>query len=49
MMENIYINENIPCKLMNGQIILSDIEMIMFEFLVETRKWLCVGLDKSPS
>ena len=23
--------------------------MIMFEFLVKTRKWLCIGLYKSPS
>ena len=44
-----YINENIPCKLVNDQIIPSDIEMIMFEFLVRTRKWLCIGLYKSPS
>ena len=29
-----YINENIPCKLIIDEIIPSDIEMIMFEFLV---------------
>ena len=34
---------------MNDQIIPSDIEMIMFEFLMKTRKWLCIGLYKSPS
>ena len=44
-----YINENIPCKLINDQIIPSDIDMIMFEFLVKTRKWLCIGFYKSPS
>ena len=44
-----YINENIPCKLINDEIIPSDIEMIMFEVLVKTRKWLCIGLCKSPS
>ena len=44
-----YINENIPCKLINDEIIPCDIEMIMFEFLVKSRKWLCVGLYKSPS
>ena len=43
-----YINENIPCKLINDEIIPSDIKMIMFEFLVKTRKWLCIGLYKSP-
>ena len=42
-----YINENIPCKLINDEII--NIEMIMSEFLVKTRKWLCIGLYKSPS
>ena len=44
-----YINENIPCKLINDEIIPSDIEMITFEVLVKTRKWLCIGLYKSPS
>ena len=44
-----YISENIPCKPINDEIIPSDIEMIMFEFLVKTRKWLCIGLYKSPS
>ena len=43
------INENIPCKLINGQNIPSDIEIIMFEFLMKTRKWLCIGLYKSAS
>ena len=44
-----YINENIPRKLLNDEIIPSDTEMIMFEFLVKTRKWLCIGVYKSPS
>ena len=44
-----YIDENIPCKLINDLIIPVDIEMIMFEFLVKTRKLLCIGLYKSPS
>ena len=44
-----YINENIPCKLINDQKIPRDIKMIIFEFLVKTRKWLCTGLYKSPS
>ena len=44
-----YINENVPCKLINDEIFPSDIEMIIFEFLVKTRKkWLCIGLYKSP-
>ena len=27
----------------------SDIEVIMFDFLVKIQKWLCIGLYKSPS
>ena len=45
----VYINEKIPCKLINDQIVPSDIEMIDIEFLVKTRKWLCIGLYKSSS
>ena len=41
-----YINGNIPCKVINDEIIPSYIEMIKFEFLVKTRKWLCIGLYK---
>ena len=44
-----YINESIPCKLINDEISLSDIEAIIFEFLVKTLKRLCIGLYKSPS
>ena len=44
-----YINENIPCKLINDEIIPINIEMIMSEFLIKTRKRLCIGLYKSPS
>ena len=38
-----YVNENIPCKLINYEIIPIDIEVIMFEVLVNPRKWLCIG------
>ena len=41
-----YINENIPCKLINDEIVPIDFEIIMFEFLVKTQKWLCTGLYK---
>ena len=44
-----YISENIPCKLINDEIIPSDIKMTMFEFLFKTRKKPCIGLCKSPS
>ena len=39
-----YINENIPCKLINDEIIPSDIQIILFEFLVKTLIWLRIGL-----
>ena len=39
----LYINENIPCKVINVGDIPNDTEMILFEFLVKTRKWFCVG------
>ena len=45
-----YIIGNTPCELINDEIIPSDIEMIMFGFLVKTQKWVCKsGLYKSPS
>ena len=43
-----YISENTPCKLINDEIIPSNIKIIMFELLIKTRKWLCIGLYKSP-
>ena len=42
-----YIDENISCKIINYEEIASDIEMILFEVLLKTRKWLCVGIHKS--
>ena len=32
-----YITENIQCKLINDEIIPSDIDIIMFEFLIKIR------------
>ena len=40
---------NLPCKIINGKDIRKVIEMILFEFLVKTRKWLCVSIYKPPS
>ena len=34
------------CKLINDEDIPNDIEMILFEFLVNTRKGLCIGIYK---
>ena len=46
-----YINENILFKIikdeyMRNEYIRNGIEMILFEFLVRTRKWFCVGIYK---
>ena len=39
-----YVNENIPCKMVNVEGVL-----ILIEFSIKTRKWLCIGLYKPPS
>ena len=49
-----YINENILYKIikdeyMRNEYIRNGIEMILFEFLVRTRKWFCVGIYKPRS
>ena len=43
-----YINKNIPCKAIKGEDIPNDNDMILFEFLVKTRKWLYAGIYKAP-
>ena len=44
-----YINEKIPCKIINNKGVPNDIEMFFSEALVKTRKWLCAGTYKPPS
>ena len=44
-----YINENIPSKTVNAEGIEKDCEIILIEFSIKTRKWLCIGLYKPPS
>ena len=44
-----YINENIPCKVITNYEIPADVEILLFEFSIKNRKWLCVGLYKPPS
>ena len=38
-----YVNERIPSK------VLSLFELILLEFTVKNRTWLCVGIDRLPS
>ena len=44
-----YISEDIPYKVINNEGVSIDIEMILFEFSVKTRKWPCLSIYKSPS
>ena len=44
-----YVNENIPCKIVNVEGVPDDCEIILIEFSIKTRKCLCIGLYKPPS
>ena len=44
-----YVNENIPCNMVNIEGVSDDCEMILIEFSIKTRKWFCIGLCKPPS
>ena len=44
-----YVNEKIPCKMVSVERVPDDCEIILIEFSVKTRKWLCIGLYKPPS
>ena len=44
-----YINDNIPSKIVNVESLEEDCEVILIEFFIKTRKWLCIGLYKPPS
>ena len=46
---NFYINEQILSKVLTLESIPSDIELILLDFRVKNRKWLCIGLYKPPS
>ena len=44
-----YINENIACKTVNAEGFEKDCEIVLIEFSIKSRKWLCVGLYKTYS
>ena len=44
-----YFNENIPCEMVNVEGFPDDCEIILIEFSIKTRKWLCIGLYDPPS
>ena len=45
----LYINENIPCKPLSNHPMFSDLELMAFELHQSKRKWLFLGIYKSPS
>ena len=44
-----YVNEKIPCKILSLKSIPTDIELILLEFTVKNRRWLCIGIYRPPS
>ena len=44
-----YVNQNISCKMVNVEGVTDDCEIILIEFSMKTRKWLCIWLYKPPS
>ena len=42
-------NENIPCRELTAEQIDSNFEIILLEITLWTRKWLIIGLYKSPN
>ena len=43
-----YVNEQIPSKVLSLESIPMDIELILLEFTVKNRRWLCVGIYRPP-
>ena len=46
---HIYINENIPCRLLNDYPTFSNLELIAIEIHQSKRRWLFIGMYKTPS
>ena len=44
-----YVNEQIPSKVLSLESILMDIELILLEFTIKNRRWLCIGIYRPPS
>ena len=44
-----YINENIPSRTVNVEGIVKEREIVLIKFSIKNRKWLFIGLQKSPS
>ena len=44
-----YINENIPCKLVNVEGLPIDCEVTLIELFIKSWKWVCVGVYQPHS
>ena len=44
----LYINENLPGKIINSDKFKENSEIILFEFSVSNKKWLLLGIYKPP-
>ena len=45
----LYVNENLPSKIINSYKFKENSEIILFEFSVSNKKWLLLDNYKSPS
>ena len=45
----LYVNENVPHKMVSVKGVSDDCEIILIESSIKTRKWLFIGLHKPPS
>ena len=44
-----YVNEQIPNKVLSLESIPMDIELILLEFTVKHRRWMCIDIYRPPS
>ena len=44
-----YVNEQIPSKVLVLESIPIDIKLLLLEFTVKNRRWLCIGIYRLPS
>ena len=44
----VYVNKNVPCRIINTEEYVKCLEVILLEFSLRKKKWLCFGLYKPP-
>ena len=45
----VYVNENIPCKLLSKHISPLDIQSLIFELNLRKQKWLIISIYRPPN